>query len=197
MVADPDIEGTFLDVQVWDQILWGLIVLAGALMVIVVTPSAVGWVLSPSHRPPEPAPRGGESAADAAGSAGAPDPDTLDDRPVAQRGGLSKVRPRVVVERRKYPRRNGAPTPVLLSDGGDGDTPVLCSVINRGRGGLGIVVDRPYQAGALLSVRPVGAPADVPWVRVEVRNCRRRGLEWCVGCRFTQELPWGVVLLFG
>jgi hypothetical protein len=32
---------------------------------------------------------------------------------------------------------------------------------------------------------------------VEVRHCRHKGDRWLAGCKFGQELPWSVLLLFG
>jgi hypothetical protein len=59
------------------------------------------------------------------------------------------------------------------------------------------VVHRPMGPGAVLAMRPADAPADVPWVHLEVRHCRRKGAMWYLGCKFSEELPWNVVLLFG
>jgi CheY-like chemotaxis protein len=38
--------------------------------------------------------------------------------------------------------------------------------------------------GALLSIRPVDAPQDQPWVPVQVRHCHQDGDWWAVGCQF-------------
>jgi len=112
-------------------------------------------------------------------------------------GGLPKARPQQFKEKRRHPRRNGPPMPIVLSDDRSSGTPTLCRVVNRSQVGLGIVVDKPLPRGAIIRVRPVEAPEDVAWVRLEIRNCGRRRNEWYLGCRFLGELPWSVILLFG
>jgi hypothetical protein len=70
-------------------------------------------------------------------------------------------------------------------------------VVNRSRGGLSIEAEAPYRPGTVLLARPAAAPDDVPWVWLEVRNCRRKGQQWGLGCKFTEALPWSTVLIFG
>jgi hypothetical protein len=201
MLADVDFEGTLLDVELWDQLLWALVVITSAVFILMFAPTFVTWVLQPGRKPPgddlppDATPTNGEAqeaAAPEATEAGPPD-----DRPVAHRGGLTKVRPRLTKDKRRHLRREGQPTPVLLAGGPSVGEPFVCSVVNRSRGGLGIVVNRRLPPGTVVRVRPVEAPEDVPWVRVQVRNCRRRAQGWYIGCRFTEHLPWSVILVFG
>jgi hypothetical protein len=196
MSTDADFSGTLLDVEFWDQCLWVLLALTSVVMVAVLTPTVIGWTLRAFQDPPESLPEVGSAAASAAAAPASAD-NPPDDRPVAQKGGLAKVQPRAGREKRKHPRREGAPMPVLLEGEGIEEVPIACSVVDRSRGGLGIVLDRRLEPGTLVTVRPVDAPEDVATVRVKVCTCRRRGRGWYVGCRFTEELPWSVVLLFG
>jgi hypothetical protein len=66
---------------------------------------------------------------------------------------------------------------------------LLCWVTDRGRGGLGLVVTRLVPLGSPILVRPTDAPPGTPWAQLEVRNCRRKGPRWHIGCRYTEELP--------
>jgi hypothetical protein len=72
-----------------------------------------------------------------------------------------------------------------------------CRVVNRSRTGLALVVRQPIEVGTMLQVRADDAPETVPWVAIQVRNCRARRKHWIVGCQFQQELPWDILLLFG
>jgi hypothetical protein len=89
--------------------------------------------------------------------------------------------------RREGARWKGRPKRVWLLTGDE--EPFLCWVTDRGRGGLGIVVTRLVPIGTAIMVRPADAPANVPWVRLEVRSCRRKGPRWHIGCQYTEELP--------
>jgi hypothetical protein len=86
---------------------------------------------------------------------------------------------------------------VLLSGAEGIEAPLVCWVIDRSRGGLGMVTSEMLPVGAVVEVRAAHAPEDTPPIRVEVRSCRRRGYRWKVGCKFTAEVPWITLLLFG
>jgi hypothetical protein len=121
----------------------------------------------------------------------------LKKQPANGPGTLSPDLPNKWGEKRQHLRRKGQVRRILLSDTPDHEAPTLCWVTDRSRGGLGIVADRAFVSGALLAARPADAPDDVPWVQLQVRNCRRKGKRWHIGCQFAEELPWSVVLLFG
>lgn len=100
-------------------------------------------------------------------------------------------------EKRTSTRRKGNPVRVLMSDAAVATEPTQALVINRSRGGLGLLTTQPAQVGAILSVRAAQAPDEDSWVQVEVRGCRPKGKSWIVGCRFVRELAWSELLLFG
>jgi hypothetical protein len=111
-----------------------------------------------------------------------------------RRTGLAPPSPR---DRRRSLRRKGKPVKVLLSDPATAGTPLVGWVVDRSRGGVALVVPRPLSPGAVFNVMPCDAPEGLEPVRLEVRTCRRKGHRWLAGCKFTSELPWGVLLLFG
>src|SRR5579884_4408374 len=113
MGTDMEFSGSLLDGAFWDQCLEVLLVLAGALFLLTLAPPLVIWVLRPSRKPSAEGNAPGEPEAPA--GAATPDAPAGGDRPVAQRGGLARVQPASAQERRKDPRREGSPTPVLLS----------------------------------------------------------------------------------
>ena len=100
--------------------------------------------------------------------------------------------------RRVWPRREGNPTPVLISqpDRSTEWLPGSC-VVNRSQGGLRLKSQRPFNPGQTLRVLSSLAPNNILWADVQVRNCRqgRDGFE--LGCQFIYAHPLNVVLLFG
>ncbi len=194
MFAEVYYEHGLWDLAFWDDFLWGLVLLSCVLFVVLVGPALLGWV----NRRREGAAPDGAPPADSLAAADRPTaPAPADSGPAVRRGGLASLRRGPNRDDRKQLRRDGEPTPVLLMVEGGADEPIACSVADRSRGGLGIRVDRAIGAGTVIRVRPADAPEDVAWVRLEVRHCARRGRGWHLGCRFTEQLPWSVVLLFG
>jgi len=102
---------------------------------------------------------------------------------------------RLAERRRGEPRRWGNPQKVLLA--GEFPEPLPGMVVNRSDGGLALLVARPLEADALLSVRAQEAPERVPWVQMRVRHCHPEGREWLIGCQFTETVPWSVSVWFG
>jgi len=75
--------------------------------------------------------------------------------------------------------------------------PVRGAVVNRSTGGVALLVDEAYDEGAKLKVRAVLAPKDVGWIDVEVRNCRKAGKTWVIGCQYPEVPPWNAVVWLG
>lgn len=100
-------------------------------------------------------------------------------------------------ERRVGFRRVGNPIEVLICDGEFKSAPVRGWVVDRSRHGLRLSVIDKVENGTQLQVRPASAPDVVPWQSIEVRNAQPGEESWELGCRFTSEPPWEVLLLFG
>ncbi|MBL8797903.1 MAG: PilZ domain-containing protein [Planctomycetia bacterium] len=102
------------------------------------------------------------------------------------------------MDRRAALRRGGNPIAVLISDADSKAKPSFGYVLDRSTGGLCLSVAAPIPEGTFLTVRTNNAPQTVPWIKVEVRNCRSVGdKEWELGCKFDKTPPWSVLLLFG
>jgi hypothetical protein len=86
---------------------------------------------------------------------------------------------------------------VLLSDAEGRASPTRGIVIDRSSGGLAIAVDAPIRAGEVLSVRVAANAQEMPWVQVAVRDFRREGGYYILGCQFLRPQPWSILLLFG
>jgi len=132
-----------------------------------------------------------------------PLPDSLDtpnaaqEKPVPTKATLltamTESKPR---ERRASVRRKGNPIGVIILAGESAPAePGL--VIDRSKGGLCVTMSQPVPVGTTLQLRACQAPEDTPWIPVLVRHCAAKGDRWHLGCQFTQELPWSVLLLFG
>jgi hypothetical protein len=100
-------------------------------------------------------------------------------------------------ERRSALRRGGNPVAILISDAETRAKPSPGWVIDRSTGGLCLSVSEPVVEGTILSVRTSNAPETIPWVQLEVKNCRLVGREYELGCQFVRTPPWSVLLLFG
>ena len=101
------------------------------------------------------------------------------------------------MERRSGLRRGGTHLSVLLSDAEGKVRPVRGVIIDRSVGGLAVAVDEPIRLGEVLSVRVAANCHEMPWVQVAVRNFRREGGYYLLGCQFLRPQPWSILLLFG
>jgi len=101
------------------------------------------------------------------------------------------------MERRKALRRGGNPVSVLLTEAEQKGKPLDGWVVDRSTGGLCLSVPNAIEPGTILGVRTSDAPQSVPWVQLEVKNCREADIGWELGCQFVRTPPWSVLLLFG
>jgi hypothetical protein len=117
-------------------------------------------------------------------------------------GGADRVEresrlPSLGAEKRVHTRRSGNPVPIWLADSPDGASKSDAVVLDRSRGGLLIGASQRLPVGAIRYVRTHNAPEDLEWIQIEVRHCRQRDGRWLLGSKFSKELPWSLVLLFG
>jgi hypothetical protein len=207
MMATVEVSGDLIAPEFWDTFFFDAFLLMLGVAVFVIGPSLVWWLLRPStvvlrgvlgdERPPQDADAVDRIARTLKASQRAPvsHGERSESPSAPQAGGSPPEQPQASSDRRRHLRREGRPTRIGISNG-TGE-PVPGWVLNRSRGGLGIALDRPLAVGTQVEVRPFTAPDDVPWVKVEVRSCRPKGKRWYIGCRFSTELPWSLILLFG
>ncbi|HZT78831.1 MAG TPA: hypothetical protein VFA26_01305 [Gemmataceae bacterium] len=101
------------------------------------------------------------------------------------------------LEKRTALRRAGNPVQVLISDEEAAEPPVAGWVLDRSTGGLRLSVFDPMECGTVLSVKPKCAADTIPWIKLEVRSCRKEASGWVLGCQFVRTPPWSVLLTFG
>jgi hypothetical protein len=101
------------------------------------------------------------------------------------------------LEKRGSLRRAGGSVPVLLSDAAGQAEPVRGTIMDRSTGGLAIAVETLIPPDTVLGVRTVAHQQEMPWVSVIVRNVRREGNYYLLGCQFLRPQPWSILLLFG
>jgi hypothetical protein len=100
------------------------------------------------------------------------------------------------VERRAGRRRWGNPTEVhIILPPWPGRLHGL--VVNRSTGGLALLLQQEVPAGTSIQVHSVEAPRSVPFLKLEVRHCRKAGGLFLVGCQFCEDVPWNVRVWFG
>jgi len=120
--------------------------------------------------------------------------------PENQTGVMEEIDPHAgggTMDRRQALRRGGNPISVLVNDAECQGHAIKGYVLDRSTGGLCISLSAELPAGTILSVRTTNAPSALPWIQVEVRNCRPVGKDWELGCKFVSTPPWSVLLLFG
>jgi hypothetical protein len=101
-----------------------------------------------------------------------------------------------VGERRSLARRAGVVVPVAVYRA-HGGTRIEGAVVDRSLKGLGILMPMPITRGTQLKVRPSNAPEKIPYVEVQVRNCRQKSMHWLLGCDFPQTPRSDVLMLLG
>jgi hypothetical protein len=101
----------------------------------------------------------------------------------------------VTQDRRAAPRRKGNTVEVQLSR--DDGPPIRGIVIDRSQGGLRVLVDEPVTEGGNWKIRPTTTDVTTPWTEVIVRNCRRDGAQFQIGCQFDRMPNWSLMLKFG
>jgi len=100
-------------------------------------------------------------------------------------------------EKRRSLRREGNWVPVKVSQDPDGHRIVEAVVVDRSKSGLKIYTTRAVKQGTVLCVKAENAPEGTPWVFVQVCRVTRHRKYHELGCQFTQEVPWNLLLLFG
>jgi hypothetical protein len=86
---------------------------------------------------------------------------------------------------------------ILVQDAGGEKQPIPAWIIDRSLGGLRLSIDQPIEEGTILRVRRTSAPADVPWVEVQVMRLEIKENAWELGCQFTRSLAWDLIMQFG
>jgi len=99
-------------------------------------------------------------------------------------------------DRRADLRRRGNPIEVDLFDPTGKFPPLSSHVVDRSRGGIGLLLQQELPIGLVLNARPKTSSTNYS-VPIEVRTCRRGRDGWVAGCQFLQMPPWNVLLLFG
>jgi len=102
-----------------------------------------------------------------------------------------------LAEKREALRRDGQTVVVHMSLDLQGNRSEEAFVTDRSKTGLRIVTKRRVKVGALIRVRAENAPDNTPWVIVEVCRSTKHRKYYELGCQFTAEVPWNVLLLFG
>ncbi len=101
-------------------------------------------------------------------------------------------------KRRAGFRRVGNPIEVLVCDKEFKESPRRGWVVDRSRHGLRLSLYEKYAAGTILQVRPSAAADSTPWLEVEVRNAQPGDQStFELGCKFTYEPAWELLLQFG
>ena len=100
-------------------------------------------------------------------------------------------------ERRRVPRHEGNSIAVLIATPDPAERPRQGVLLNGSHCGLGLLVDRVVEAGAILNVCPA-APSGTDWAQVEVKYCRpQNDQHWVVGCEIVGTPPFDMQVLHG
>jgi hypothetical protein len=100
-------------------------------------------------------------------------------------------------QKRNSLRRDGNPTKIHVALPGDTSNPVSGYVLDRSLGGLRMSLDKEFDPGMVLTVRPAAALEMTPWYDVEVLRCQNIEQTWHLSCRFLHSPPYSILMLFG
>ncbi len=100
-------------------------------------------------------------------------------------------------ERRRWFRRPGNPTAVLVDDAKRRAPPEEAWVVDRSHGGLCLLMGREVAAESRLKIRVANAAEHVAWLELRTIYVRSVGEKWQVGCAFVGEPELSVLLTFG
>jgi hypothetical protein len=98
-------------------------------------------------------------------------------------------------DRREAPRTRRQ-VRVQVTDADGKNPPLSAWVSDCSLGGLCLSVKEETPLGTILSVRPASAPANVPWIQIEVKSQRRFESVWELGCQFVRTPSYSVLLMF-
>ena len=98
--------------------------------------------------------------------------------------------------RRAHLRRTGVPTAIQVMDA-EGKKRQDACVFDRNSGGLRLALPRAAENGAEILLRATNAPGGTPWVRATVCWVNTDVKPHQIGCRFSDRVPWNILLLFG
>lgn len=70
-------------------------------------------------------------------------------------------------------------------------------VVDRSRDGICLYLEEDVKLGTTVKVRPVSAPEKMDWIKVVVKNRRRRDKGYVLGCQFAEVPPLVTLVLFG
>jgi hypothetical protein len=100
------------------------------------------------------------------------------------------------IEKRAWTRRRSRFRVFLACD--QSQEPCSAWVVDRSPGGLRLLVPGAFfDVGAVVRVRPIAAPPAMPWIAVQVKNCRSTGDAVELGCKFLQAPSLVTLLMFG
>jgi hypothetical protein len=100
-------------------------------------------------------------------------------------------------EKRGFTRRSGNAVPVVFTTAGNDDALENGWVVDRSAGGLCLSLEKPFDVGTFLRVRPSKAQVTAPWIEIQVKSCRADKANWELGCQFVTIPPFNTLLLFG
>ena len=99
--------------------------------------------------------------------------------------------------RRRSVRLSGNRIPVLISFDEAKKEPLEGWIVNRSQGGLRLALAQALPIGTVMEVRAVTAREEIPWVQVEIKNCREKDGIWELGCQFVAKPSPAVLASFG
>lgn len=99
--------------------------------------------------------------------------------------------------RRKSVRLSGNQIPIHVSPDGTLESAWEGWIVDRSQGGLRLRVPEPIPPGVVLCIRCLNVTESLPWVEVQVKNCRDKQEYWELGCQFLTEPPKDVLRSFG
>jgi hypothetical protein len=106
-------------------------------------------------------------------------------------------RPKPGERRKAHRRKEGLTAEVALAKSEEGEELGTGYVLNRSGSGIGLLTRFALPTGMHIFMMPRKADGALPWIPLEVKNCRQDGSDYEIGCHFVRPPSWNTLMHLG
>ena len=106
-------------------------------------------------------------------------------------------RPKPGERRKAHRRKEGMTAEVTLAKSEEGEELGTAYVLNRSGNGIGFLARFALPPGMHVFMMPRKAEGALPWIPLEVKNCRQDGSDYEIGCQFLRPPSWNTLMHLG
>jgi len=106
-------------------------------------------------------------------------------------------RPKPGERRKAHRRKEGLTAEVTLAKSEEGEELGTAYVLNRSGSGIGLMARFALPPGMHIFMMPRKGEGALPWIPLEVKNCRQDGSDYELGCHFIRPPSWNTLMHLG